>query len=255
MRLFLKAENQALDVKCTAWLAGFPYRNREVVIGNLLGTQESPVENYYKTSGELLNNHYNQPTKSRVGVDYIGPSIDTGFRLGQFSTGRKMVISIDAAYILSMTNFDGEIERIDLFYEGAEPLKGVFGGATYPVFWIDMSPENSLSRKEDKLKVQAPCNKEDIKEYCDVFYSEHDNFIFRPFIKGDPGQTFSKMPQGYLEYHSALVKNFYTKDIEDSPDDSVVAAEPSEDADPADLQKMLDDLKSRLEQIQRDEEG
>ena len=54
MRKFLKNENSSLDVKCTAWLAGFPYWNREVVIGKYPDNNGKRVENYYKESGELL---------------------------------------------------------------------------------------------------------------------------------------------------------------------------------------------------------
>lgn len=54
IRNFLKSENSSLDVKCTAWLAGFPYWNREVVIGRYPSVDERRVENYYQESGNLL---------------------------------------------------------------------------------------------------------------------------------------------------------------------------------------------------------
>lgn len=208
MREFLKGENSSLDVKCTAWLAGFPFRNREAVVNRRPRANENQVEDYYVASGILINEFYKDPEKSDLLIDYIGPSIDTGFRLTGFSSHRKMVVSIDLAYVLSMTSFDGEVARINLHYDGSHSLKGVMGSAPYPVFWINMSHNDSLAVKEDKLKVLNVCNKEDVKEYCDAFYEEYDNFVFRPFIADDAGQTLARKPSWYDEYHSALVKNF-----------------------------------------------
>ena len=214
IRAFLKEENASLDVKCTAWVAGFPYRNREVVIGRHKETVTTQVENYYKESGRLLNLIYDNKSFDSLSVDYIGPSIDTGFRLSSFSSGKKMILSIDVAYLISMTSFDGEIERIDINYDGSHSLKGVMGGAPYPIFWINMSSKQSLAMKEDKLRAQTTVSREDIKEYCDAFYEEYDSFIFRPFINKDIGRTMAKMPVWYEEYHSALVKNFNLPDNE-----------------------------------------
>jgi hypothetical protein len=225
MRKFLKNENSSLDVKCTAWLAGFPYRNREVVIGKYPNSENRQIENYYQENGNLLNKFYNEQSDPGLAVDYIGPSIDTGFRLTSFSSSRKMVVSIDIAYIISMTSFDGEVKRLDLYYEGSHSLKGVMGGAPYPVFWINMSGENSLAVKEDRLKLQNISNREDLKEYCDAFYQEYSSFTFRPFIKDDVGQTMAKAPSWYTEYHALLVKNFnlpdneYQEEVVNSPED------------------------------------
>jgi len=241
MRSFLKNENASLDVKCTAWVAGFPYRNREVVIGRYPSEDGRRVENYYQESGNLLNSIYTKKNSSGLSVDYIGPSIDTGFRLTGFSSSKKMVISVDIAYLISMTSFDGEVERIDLNYEGSHPLKGVMGGASYPVFWINMSGSHSLAVKEDRLRAQTTSNREDVKEYCDVFYQEYSSFTFRPFIRGDVGQTMAKMPAWYNEYHSLLVKNFNLPDNEYTSEeiDQYTAEEP---VDQGEFEEWLEDI-------------
>ncbi len=241
MRIFLKAENASLDVKCTAWVAGFPYRNREVVIGRYPVKSGAQIENYYKESGNLLNAIYTKTDGGALSVDYIGPSIDTGFRLTGFSSSRKMVISIDVAHLISMTSFDGEVERIDLNYDGSHTLKGVMGGSPYPIFWINMSGKQSLAVKEDKLRAQSTTNREDVKEYCDAFYQEYSSFTFRPFIKDDVGQTMARMPSWYNEYHSLLVKNF------NLPDNEYISEEISngiteENFDEEDLEKLLVDI-------------
>jgi hypothetical protein len=113
MKEFLKSESPLLDVKSACWTAGFPFRNREVVLNPKLDMKQGKIENYYRASGTLLNSHYKNPTKSKISIDFVGPSIDTGFRLSQYSTGRKLVVGIDVAYIVSMTQFDGEVRRVD----------------------------------------------------------------------------------------------------------------------------------------------
>lgn len=241
MRIFLKGENPSLDVKCTAWVAGFPYRNREVVIGRYPAGSTRRVENYYQESGNLLNDIYSKKGAEGLSVDYIGPSIDTGFRLTGFSSSRKMVVSVDIAYLISMTSFDGEVERIDLHYDGSHALKGVIGGASYPVFWINMSGSHSLAVREDRLRAQTVANREDVKEYCDAFYREYANFTFRPFIKGDVGQTMAKMPPWYDEYHARLVKNFYLPDNE-YQDTGDVEPDASSDVDEEEFDELLVDV-------------
>lgn len=242
MKQFLKTESSSLDVKSTCWTAGFPFRNREVVLDPSPKMEQGAVENYYRESGELLNRHYKNVQKSKLAIDYIGPSIDTGFRLSGYATGRKLIVSVDVAYLVSMTQVDGEVGRLDFFYDGSVSLKGVMGGSNYPIFWMDMSDSGSLARREDKLKTQHACASEDIREYCDAFYQEHTAFTFRPFIHGDVGQTLAKEPDWYDEYHGKLVKNF--KDPEnyvarfDEAEDRV-----GEDLNEGDLEGVISNLK------------
>eukprot|EP01037_Dinobryon_pediforme_P020093 gene20093-20633_t len=226
MKDFLRGESSILDVKSTCWTAGFPFRNREVVLDPNIDIKRGRVENYYRESGKLLNEYYRNPSKSRLAIDYIGPSIDTGFRLSGYATGRKFVVSVDVAYLISMTQFDGEIKRLDFFYDGSVSLKGVLGGLNYPIFWLDMSIEKSLARREDKLKAQTVCAGEDVKEYCEAFYQEHSDFTFRPFILNDLGQKLAKKPHWYDEYQSKLVENFQTPDSDYTADDKEEAERP-----------------------------
>jgi hypothetical protein len=219
MRLFLQDENPSLDVKSVCWTAGFPFRNREIVLDRGRSGVSPKIENYYTESGNLLNKYYKNPSRSGLVIDYVGPSIDTGFRLASFATGRKLIVSVDVAYLISMTQFDGPVRRLDLHYDGSESLKGVIGGSNYPIFWIDMSAESSLARCEDKLITIKSCETINVKEYCDEFYKVYSDFTFRPFIDNDVGQTLAKKPSWYDGHHAALVANFLSPEYEfDSPE-------------------------------------
>lgn len=103
----LKDKKLNLSLKGTAWTAGFPIINSEVYVGEDL--------------------------------DFIGPSIDTGFRLTKFSTTSRLYISVELAYILSL-----EAKHIEynfpiiknLYYDGEECLKGVLNNKPYPKIFI-----------------------------------------------------------------------------------------------------------------------
>lgn len=174
----------ALGLKATAWLAGFPVCNTEL-------TFES-----------------DKKTK-----DYIGPSMDIGFRLGKFSSKRRFVISLDLAYMLSRY-----IGHPKIRYEGKRELKGVLDNKPYPVFWIDMEPEGNL---EDKLFPEIKFSeRDDIKLFVEEFIRQTGKPLMLPFIDGD--RTCNKKPEDYDKDLEAILKlkekiNDEEPDTEGSP--------------------------------------
>lgn len=95
-----KFSSEKLSLKGTAWLAGFP----------------------------TINVRLTEPT------DFIGPSIDAGFRISKFSTVSRLCISIELAYLVfdflrpeSMLPKDGcdnELNALSgrIWFHGLEPL-------------------------------------------------------------------------------------------------------------------------------------
>ncbi|WP_461344451.1 hypothetical protein [Brevundimonas sp. GN22] len=216
MRSFLKETDSKLDVKSTAWLAGFPVENKEVVISLDQNTSGVEIEDYFEESGNILNKYYSSPENSKpndISLDFIGPAIDIGFRLGGHSSSRKFVISVGIAYILSLTNpaHDGLVQDFDPFYDGSVVLKGVLGGMTYPIFWIDLSKDKSLARHEDQLTGYTPPGRDKIRRYCESFYSTHQSYLFRPFICTKHEQQLNIYPSWYEELLVSLAKNYNLK--------------------------------------------
>ncbi|AQT05207.1 hypothetical protein A0U91_10320 [Acetobacter persici] len=119
-----------------------------------------------------------------------------------------MAISVDVAYIISITMPINEKEKIPIFFSGSEPLKGVLKEAPYPNFWIDMSDYNSLFKKEDQLLSTPACSRDAVKEYCETFFEEYKNYIFRPFIYKDKTNTISNPPDGYNEKLITIQKEY-----------------------------------------------
>ena len=123
-----------LSFKGTAWVAAFPVTN---------------IELNFETDKE------GQTIK-----DYLGPSIDLGFRLSKLASDDRLVISASLAYlIVSALAFDveykGEKEpSLPLCFGGTADIKGVKGGK-HPLIWFSVknSEESKLCHvKWDGLK-------------------------------------------------------------------------------------------------------
>ena len=257
--------SRPLNVKAAAWLAGFPINNSEFVVGvtsddwsfldqqkgfptsnyktdiihhilpilcrldqkffnrcikNLSNLSENDVKNYKNIARRL---QYKQ-------IDFLGPQMDTGFRIADKSTPKRMMISADVAYILS-TLLAGEItlstkqtnrsnnrnitdkntmkfckhiysqlkndfnrdaensettkitfkskigeiisEKLELYYDGRFPLKGVREGRPYPLFWLNADEENAIDIAENKLSEDKNITYEDVNDFTFRFLAQN----------------------------------------------------------------------------------
>jgi hypothetical protein len=236
-----------LDIKSTIWCAGFPVRNRAIAYDSLIvPTSGRPI-----ASGEsaadgssprvldqpperttdpkaiklrMLNEFYTD--HRHVGaVDFIGPGIDIGFRLGSLASSKKLIISIDVAYILALSSeamksegkidhrfwpddvgpFAGEnstpfVARMGVYFGGTQILKGVLGDIKYPIFWINVEKRDSLDQAYANLN--DPRRKfidwEMLRKFCVSFYEDRRNFVDIPFIY-DQTHTKTQPPPKYDE--------------------------------------------------------
>ncbi|GHT40840.1 hypothetical protein FACS189443_1750 [Planctomycetales bacterium] len=185
----LKEQNVSVICKGTSWLAGFPINNRIILIPN-----------YEKLCVSDQNKSI---------VDFIGSSIDCGFRLTKFSSARKLVISLDLLWMVAesakqcpdATRFEFITSRIR--YAGRHELKGVFSGNRYPVFWIDMLSDPSI---EDKWVTSERCCVGDIIKFCEDFSSNVGTSDFiKPFIENDPSGCFCGIPETFKLQRQLLI--------------------------------------------------
>ena len=204
----IKKHSNNIDLKCTAWIAGFPVNNKEVsLINNLNNLADTEVGDYIYENMDRLNNN-----KISL-LDFVGPSIDTGFRLGAFSSARKCILSVDLAYLIShasanLTNVNSQISHFTYFYDGKHVLKGVNNGKPYPIFWIDCSDKgDSLIELEDKLEHRLSIHHSDVKAYCEHYLEKNkDTHIMIPYIISDKSGKFSKIP----EHHIIQINKLFT---------------------------------------------
>lgn len=218
MRDFLLREGKGrLGVKSTIWLAEFPIRNKEVVLSGDAFSKRGPIEDYFAENGAILNRYYLED-RDDINIDYVGPSIDTGFRLTGHATARKLIISVEVAYILAMAPklANQTLVPVDLRYDGDVFLKGVMGGAGYPLFWIDLSGEQSAAALADRLSGHGKCDRDLVSEFCRAFFLERHDFISPPFIISKGEAMLIDYPDWYEERIHNLVKWF-----EDPAKDSI----------------------------------
>ncbi len=177
---YLENGNQGLrrklGVKGTAWVAGFPVTNAVISV----------------TYGDYERD------------DYIGPQMDVGFRLSKFSDRRKLIISVDLAYLL--TEF---VTELKFYFDGRKPLPGVLDEQPYPIIWVSYGEtrfstnfkhcesENWTDRENDLFK---DCDAHNVHVVCKDFINEIKEIksggYWMPFIPtGDDGKENIIFPE------------------------------------------------------------
>lgn len=121
---FLNEKYKTLGLKGTIWGADFPLLNVEV---------ETKVS-----------------ATSVVAIDFLGPSVDLGFRLAQYADRRRIPISADVALFLSSCLTSPKAGKaIKLLAEPPKSLKGVNDNVPYPLICVDRRDGEQTT--EDKL--------------------------------------------------------------------------------------------------------
>ncbi len=94
--------------------------------------------------------------------DFIGPSIDCGFRLGKYAAKEEIAISVEVADLVN--GFDSL--QSSLYYLKSENLKGVLGNKKYPIFVLKL--KDVKTEEYDYMK--NPCNKTSLDAYIEKHY-------------------------------------------------------------------------------------
>lgn len=154
MRIYQeKYLSHELGLKACAYTAGFPVNNIHIRLNNV--------------------------------DDFIGPNIDTGFRLMKFASIDKIPISIELAYILSHDTHD-----LDYLFDGYNILKGVLNNQPYPIFSVNTKNNNDIEKLMPSVDIK------EIKKFSINFIKNHPLLEF-PFILNDKRNLFTKRPDNY----------------------------------------------------------
>jgi hypothetical protein len=145
-----------IRLKGTAWVAGFPIRNRKV-------TMPLPAL-YMKVDGKEIPYPYPQ-------TDFLGPDIDAGFRISKFAWPGFLTISVELAEFLGQ--YESQ-DQMRIIFIGWEKLKGVWQDRPYPIFWAllpekydhetDYTPYTHSDEKESDLIFNFVRNRGKLKE-------------------------------------------------------------------------------------------
>ncbi len=116
-----------LDVKSTVWIAGAVTMTPQ----NLLPDTETLNDSTYRNIRMKL------PIGNQIQDDFLGPDMDTGFRVAKHAYQNKVVLSANLAYLLTRMKKPRRLKSIDSRMQivALEPLKGVWNNKYYPIIW------------------------------------------------------------------------------------------------------------------------
>lgn len=185
-------KDKDFEIKGCAWLAGFPVHN--ATLGELNDICNRTID-IYKTNGV---------------IDFIGPSIDLGFRISKYADKRKFILSVDLAMIISYNVLHAKsywkkrFPKFNFYFDKELPTKGINDGQ-YPIIWIDVDRKKDYYDRLYGIKEQT---KEDIFSYCkDTVYNENYK-LFPPFIEKINHEVFSK-PENYADSYKEVIEKLY----------------------------------------------
>jgi len=204
-KMILREKYPSLDLKAAAWIAGFPVNNSEIIIrtefdsASDLQAEDDPVYD----NAQLLLAYYSEDRPNGLIQDFVGPGIDTGFRVSSLATPRKLTLTLDLALLIAKADQDKQhgfdCGNFIYGYDGRVQLKGVFGGVPYPVFWLDLLSDNQLAKVEDDLTPNRTVGAGKIIAFAEEFISAHPQFIDRPYMESSTEAFFSKRPARHIE--------------------------------------------------------
>lgn len=185
-RCDLATLTEDLDVKSTAWVALFPAPNSEVFFRRG-GAQfrSDGADDAVLLQAEMRDQWYESPlARHDIIRDFVGPSIDTGFRLTSWSSPRRLVLSADLAFLLTSSYATVE-EPLPLHFSGAQKLRGVIGDQPYPMIWL---PVGAGARADilDEGIGRHLTDPELLRSFCEAIV-EQNYRVFTPlFLTDDP---------------------------------------------------------------------
>ncbi|MFI3283835.1 MAG: hypothetical protein R3Y57_02000 [Erysipelotrichaceae bacterium] len=152
-----------MAVKATVWLADISPANLR-------------ADNFYAEY---------KVSDNQLQAEYLGTDIDTGFRIAQFTSANRLVVSFElAALFLKEPSLHQDFDKIH--FVGYRPLKGIWQGNPYPIFMYH--GDKSVSFK-DSIKDTSNPKTAVLKEYLQTY----DSRIVKPNYKSYEEQILSEL--------------------------------------------------------------
>lgn len=177
----LSTKYKALGLKGTVWGAGFPCANVEV---------QTKIDR-----------------DSPNARDFLGESVDLGFRLAGYADARRIPLSPEVAWFLLhfREKMPKGTEAIHIFAEPPQMLKGIRGGQKHPILWLDRL-DGKPSREDRMLGIQRAYDAGILKDYLEDHFDTDNGGLGRPFVESDPDKFFNAVPEAFVKWRDQLVK-------------------------------------------------
>lgn len=166
-----------LSAKGAAWLADIGYRNKEI---RAFSSSQS------RSSGAFRARDY----------DFIGQSMDTGFRIASLADVRRMTLSLELALIVAEAERREGTRHLPWAYGKRARLKGVLGQryGEYPLIFLDTeshhvrpafnNEKQRLYDAEERLSERRQTPPTDIADLARAFISINKKFLYEPYFPG-----------------------------------------------------------------------
>ncbi|WP_209447560.1 hypothetical protein [Rhodococcus qingshengii] len=133
-----------MTLKGGAFLATVPSPDRRVAIPRTVNAVDrSNLDAQAMNEATLNKANEEDGFSAQFAMDFVGPSIDTGFRVLKYASRRYFVLTVEVAHILFKHYSDHVQENRQAHLIGTHELKGVWGGKPYPVFAIARNLEHA----------------------------------------------------------------------------------------------------------------
>jgi hypothetical protein len=183
-----------LRLKATAWLAGFPNLNKEIP---LIGPHTGEVESHDDDT-MLRIARFERGTLPHQ-RDFVGPSIDLGFRLTELATPRRFVVSVELAYVLADMMVESHLmDRLNLQVEEGRVLRGILNDMEYPLIWIDALSHRPAKTNLERLMSRNACSADVLREMCGQFIAEAPVLVM-PYIVVEDRCVYGTVPAAHGE--------------------------------------------------------
>lgn len=198
MNDYEREEASGLTTKGGAFVATFPSPDREVRIARALDASRDTM-----AAAEVDNEHALLSDESGRLEDFLGPSIDTGFRVMSRATHRYFTLTVEvawayAAYLLSK---DTSSDALRLHEE--TPLKGVWKDREYPIFAVDREHTLPVNAALIALRQTPTLQSRDICQLCTAC-SASDGWPGALYLPDSPSAEFKLKHAELLERAAEL---------------------------------------------------
>lgn len=180
--------SQHLDVKSTAWIGLFPVPNSEVFFRR--GVTQLEASDPMVAQSDMRDEWYANPNSHTITRDFVGPSIDTGFRLTSWASPNRLVLSVDLAFLLTGAYSRG-VGPLRLHVSGREKLRGIIDDQPYPTIWI---PIGGRSQVVERPGSHVATDRSTIRSYCEAIIEQNYQSITPLHLAGARYEDFDWVP-------------------------------------------------------------
>lgn len=187
-----------MDVKSTAWVGLFPAPNAEIFFRRGAPPPVEAADDPVLAQAALRDEWYAAPNNPAITRDFVGPSMDTGFRLTSWATPRRMIVSVDLAFLLTGAYSRG-VGPLRLHFSGKDKLKGVIDDQPYPTIWIPVGEERDRLALDSQRADGICTDRATIRAQCELVIEQNYRSITPLFLAGPRHEAYDWVPPYILD--------------------------------------------------------